>query len=107
MRGTARRTRFLFNDLRHQIQAVLRGRRGALELVALYDFSYGVVTQAQRNIFNLFDRMGERFDALGIHGLHLLDEAEEVIELDKRVLSFGVSQFEPRKMRDAFNIGQG
>lgn len=97
----------LFNDLRHEVQPVLHGGRGTLEFVALHHFRHGVLTQTQCHIFDLFDGMGERCDACGVDGLHLLDKAKKIIELGKRVFSFSVGQFEPRKMRDAFNIGQG
>ena len=83
------------------------GRRRALESFAVDRFGHRVVTQTQRDVFDLLDRMGKRRDAGGIDRLHLLDEAEEIVELGKRVLSFGVSQFEPREVRDAFYIGQG
>lgn len=99
--------RVLLDHLRHEIQTVLHGRRGTLKGFAIDRFGHHVVAQAQRDVFDLFDRMGKRRDACGIDRLHLLDEAKKVVELGKRVFSVGVGQFEPRKMRDALNIGQG
>jgi hypothetical protein len=98
--------RVLLDHLRHEVQAFLHSRRRALESFAFDRFGHRVVTQTQRDVFDLLDRMGKRGDAGGIDRLHLLDEAEKIVELDKRVLSVGVGQFEPRKMRDAFYIGQ-
>src|SRR6185437_26185 len=79
----------------------------ALESFAVDRLGYGVAAQTQRDVFNLLDRMGQRCDAGGIDRLHLLDEAEKIVELGTRVLSVGVGQFEPREMRDALYIGQG
>ncbi|SOT42625.1 conserved hypothetical protein [Burkholderia cenocepacia] len=97
----------LLDHLRHEIEAVLDGRRRTLVVVAIDDFRHGVVAQALRDFLDLFDRVGERRDAGGVDRLHLLDEAEEFIELAEHVLGVGVGHFESRQVRDAFHIGQG
>ncbi|CAM2189967.1 hypothetical protein BCEP27_110102 [Burkholderia cepacia] len=97
----------LLDHLRHEIEAVLDGRRRTLVVVAIDDFRHDVVAQALRDFLDLFDRVGERRDAGGVDRLHLLDEAEEIIELAEHVLGVGVGHFESRQVRDAFHIGQG
>jgi hypothetical protein len=61
-RGLASRAglaaRVLLDHLRHEVQAILHSRRRALESFAFDGFSYGVVTQTQRDVFDLLDRMG-------------------------------------------------
>src|SRR3954453_23173029 len=47
--------RVLLDHLRHEVQAVLHGRRRALESFAVDRLGYGVATQTQRNVFNLLD----------------------------------------------------
>src|SRR5579863_2918710 len=46
----------LLDHLRHEVQAVLDGRRRALESFAVDRFGHGVVTQTQRHVLDLLDR---------------------------------------------------
>src|SRR5260370_42646477 len=51
-------SRVLLDHLRHEVQAVLNGRRRALEGFTVDRFGHRVVTQTQRDVFDLLDRMG-------------------------------------------------
>src|SRR5579863_1636665 len=75
----------LLDHLGHQVQAVLDSRRRALESFTFDRFGHRVGTQTQRDVFNLFDRVRKRCNAGGIDRLHLLDEAEKIVELSKRM----------------------
>src|ERR1700674_3105563 len=96
-----------FDHFGHEIQPVAHGRRGTLELFTVYLLCNNVVSQTQLSFLDLLDRMRKRFDTGGIHGLHLLDETEEVVQPRKRGFGLVLGQFEPREVRNAFYIGQG
>jgi len=93
--------RVLFDDLGHQVQTVLDGRRATLEILAPDLFRHDIVAQTQLNFGDLVDWMGQRFDARGIDGLHFFDQGENIIELSQGLLRLAFSQFKSRQMGDA------
>src|SRR5580698_6913200 len=97
----------LLEHLGDEIEAIAHGGCRFLELFALYVLCHYVVPQTQLGLLDLFDRMGERFDAGGVHGLHLLDKTEEIVEPREHGFSLLLGQFETREVRNAFYIGQG
>lgn len=101
------KTPHLFDNLGHEIQPVAHGGCRPLELFAIYLLCNSIVSQTQFGFLDLFDRMSKRFDTRGIHGLHLLDETEEIVQSRKRGFGLVLGQFEPREVRNAFYIGQG
>jgi hypothetical protein len=87
-----------------QVKAVFGGRRAALEGCAVDDFGHCVFTQAQVDLFDLFDRMSERLDAGRIDRLHLFDQCKELIELTQRLLGFALRQLESSQMGNTGHI---
>jgi hypothetical protein len=91
----------------HKIQPVAHGRRRLLELFAIYVLCNFIVSQAQFDFENLFDRMSKRFDAGGIDGLHLLYQAEEIVQARERGSGFLLRQLKAREVGDTLYIGEG
>src|SRR6478672_56373 len=85
----------LFDDLGHEVQAVLGGRRRLLVIVAAVWLIGNIVAQAQREARVVgSDRLRQRFDAAGVDRLHLLDQRKNAVELVQRRGSLLVAEFE-------------
>ncbi|MNN69650.1 hypothetical protein D3C81_1854600 [compost metagenome] len=50
--------------------------------------------------------MGQRFDAGGVHRLHLLHQREEVVQLGECLRGLGIAGFDAGQMRDALDVGE-
>src|SRR5579875_3790690 len=71
-----------FDDLGHQVQAILGGRGRLLVVVAAIGFGHGIFAQAQcQRGFDGGDGVRQRFHAGGIDGLHLLHQAKMPLSL--------------------------
>src|SRR3989304_5538590 len=86
----------LLYDLGHQVQAGLDRRRDFLELLALVGFGDRVRAQPQACLVGV----GHGRDTRGIHGVHLLDQAEDAGQGFGVGVGLRLGDVQTRKMRD-------
>lgn len=103
-RHTSRNGPDSFDDLRHQIEAVLHGGRGALIGFAIDLLRHRVGPQTLGDRLNLLDRMCQRGYTFRVDRLHLLDEREEAVQLLFHVSGLVIGQLETREVGDAFDV---
>ena len=94
----------LFNDFWHKKQAALY--RGCALLVgfAIVGLTHHIRPQAQRDGLDRGDGVGQRLDASGVHGFHLLDDVEKGVERAQHALGFVAAQLKASEVGDAVNV---
>ena len=80
------------------------GRCADLTGIALVRLGGDVISQPQSHLPEHGRGVRQRFNAVSIDGLHLLDEAEKPIELDERVFGFVGAQCQARQVGDAGDV---
>src|SRR5690606_8291125 len=97
----------LLDDLGHQEKAVLDGGGVGQKRVARClrgRFGDLVLAQAQGHVLDGGDGVGERFHALGVHGLQLFDQAEDAVEVFEDSLLDVACELQPGQPRDARDV---
>lgn len=76
---------------------------------ALVGFADHIVAQAQHDVVHHRHRVGQGFDAGGVHRAHGFDDAEKAVELGQQAVTFGRLEFQAGQIGDAveFREGQG
>ena len=87
--------------LGNQVQAAFHGRRDGLVGLALVRFGNRIGAQALSG----FQRMRQRLDAIGIDGLHAVDQAEDAVQGSGGVWQFALTQAQPSQVCDLFHLG--
>ncbi len=86
----------LLDDFRNQVQTFFHGGGDGLVGVAVIGLGDRVRTQALGG----FQRVGERFDAAGVDRLHLVDQAEDVVQGLGGARKIGLAQAQAGEMGD-------
>ena len=85
----------IFEDLGHEVVAVVRRRRDRLVVFAPIWLGHGVIAQAQGNMILVgLDRLIQWFDGAGVDRLHLLDQGKYAVQLLQRLGSLQAGELD-------------
>src|SRR5690606_3947812 len=92
---------YLFDDFRHEVEAVFHGRGDGLIFIAMIFFSDHIGAQALGG----FQRVGQRLDTVGVHGLHGVDQAKNVVEGLGGLRNLALAEPQAGQVGDLFHVG--
>ena len=97
------RIEHLLDHFRHEVQPVLDRRRPGLELGALVGLGDRVGAQRLYHV----ERVRHRLDAVGVHGLQLVDHAEDPVQAIVHDAGVVLGHGNARELRDAQDLVSG